>query len=189
MVGSRSSTQSGSRGRASQTQTVIAAIVIGAMLIVGVGVIGLIADSTPANQETTVTNESFTVTFTNNDDSPLYTVADENDPALEGDDEVDGDGFQDNEAVFNVSGDDVELTEGTDYNWFPDNGTVEIENTSTTQDPNGDPNGTYQITYEYETRGEKFHDTLDRIGEAVLIGGVVVIVLMATVILRVLRGL
>lgn len=168
-------------GETRQTETVIAGIVIGAALLLGFFVVDSLADATPATEESTVTNETFTATFNNGENHAFYTVAEEG--------SEDEEGFQDNEQVFNTSQDEVQLTEGTDYEWFPANGTVKLLNTSANQDAGGDPNGSYAITYTFDTHMDGFEETLNRIGDGLLIGGVVIIVVFAAVILRVLRGL
>lgn len=164
-------------GESHQTETVIAGIIIAAALLVGFFVVDAVDDATPATQTTTVTNETFTMTFTSN--TTFYTVS------KNGTDEEHG--FLDNEAVYNsTSGTIQQLSEGesAEYEWYPANGTVKVFNTSAVA------NGTdAQITYSYNSHMNGYESTLDRIGDGLLIGGVVIIVLFAAVILRVLRGL
>lgn len=160
-------------GETRQTETIIGGIVIAAALLVGFFVIDSLADSTPATETTTVDNESVgTVTFTG--DTFFYTVSANDTDAEEG--------FLDNEEVYNAT---AQLTEATDYEWFPANGTVRIDNTTAVD--NSSTNVT--ITYTYNSHMDGFEETLNRIGDAMLIGGVIIIVLFAAIILRVLRGL
>jgi len=173
----RQNTVSIGGGQSHQTQTIIAGIIIAATLLVGFFVVDAIADSVPATETDSVINESVgTVVFESQSDSYFYTV-NEN-----GSDEVGS--FQDDESVFNTNS-DTQLTEGTDYEWFPDNGTLRVDNTSAVGDNTDDT----VITYSWTTQMGGFHQTLNRIGDGLLIGGVVIIVLFAAVILRVLRGL
>lgn len=108
------------------------------------------ADVDTADDQTVV-NESFSLTFNVGDERKFYTVSAAGDVESADDDEV----------VYNVSSDDSELTESTDYEWFPSNVTVRIDNTSATQDGSSNASGDYLITYNYTDLGSDFGNSSD----------------------------
>lgn len=152
-----------------QSRTVIAGIVIGATLLIGFFLTSALWGAIPATEQVTVTNETVTQDVGN------YTAV-----SAAGDEGVKG--FLDDEVVYNSS--DVQLTEGTDYEWNETDGTIKFLSTTDTTD-----GANANITYTYDYMGDDQVATVQRISQAMLLGGVVIIVLFAAVILRVLRNL
>ena len=152
-----------------QSQTIIVGIVIGAALLIGFFLTSALWGAIPATEQVTVTNETVTQDVGN------WT-------AVDAADKEGVKGFLDNEVVYNSS--DTELTEGTDYEWNETDGTIKFLSTASTTDGNN-----ANITYTYDYMGDDQVSTVQRISQAMLLGGVVIIVLFAAVVLRVLRNL
>ncbi len=120
----------------------------------------------------TVTNESFT-----QDTAAPFDYQVERHPGTE-----DVVSLDDSVTVYNTTS-GAELTNGTDYEWFPENGTVRITDGSTAGD-------TYNITYsgrehEYATAADS---TTSSTGDAFELFGTSVLVIPAAAVLAVLIG-
>lgn len=99
------------------------------------------ADST---HQQTKTNESVTVSYT-------------------GTIQVSEDAFEYNDTVTLLNASGSELVDGTDYEWYPENGTLEYYNTTNTEEGN-----TNHVTYDYFTHDQATLDAsfiLDLFGD------------------------
>lgn len=120
--------------------------------ILGFGIVAVSATYEDAEEHVIVTNESFVQDVGN------WTPVDAADEA----------GlirFNDTVTVYNSSG--SELTEGTDYEWAPANGSVLISDTASTTD-----GASASVTYEYDRRPEQSTAMLAPLRTLFEIGGV-----------------
>lgn len=148
----------------------VALVVVSIVLLFGMQIGGSFADGV---------GDSFSATedFTTSSASPVeYTV----NRTTADDDVVRLDGTV---TVYNeTSG--TELTDGTDYEWFPDNGTLSI------QDGSSAVTRTYNVTYSGDESeyGSATRSTTDSTGDAFELFGTSVLVIPAAAVLAVLIG-
>lgn len=140
-------------------------VTLAILLIVGVYLVGAVYGSVPASETTTVTNESVTINY-----STSIQVS-----------ETYGETYFDNETVYNSSG--AELTEGTDYEWYPDNQSLRFYSTTSTTEGNE-----ANVTYSFDAKPGMARSAIGPISSSFALGAVAVIVAVAALILALVSG-
>jgi len=147
----------------------VALVVVSIVLLFGLSIAGSFADGVGNSFSATETFEDQTAPFE-------YTVnrTPSDSDVIELDENV---------TVRNVTA-STTLTDGTDYNWYPSNGTVEIT------DGSPDNGATYEISYSgrESTYGGATTATTDSTGDAFELFGTSVLVIPAAAVLAVLIG-
>ncbi|MBP1987238.1 hypothetical protein [Halolamina salifodinae] len=139
-------------------------VTVAVMLLVGVFVVASIFSTLPATSVVAVSGESVTIDYGN-----TTTV-----------DDTTGESYYDNETI-TYSG--ANLTEGTDYEWYPSNQSVRWYNSTNTDD-----GATAEIDYAYDAKPEMARNSIGTIGSAFTLGAVAIIVLVASLILGLVGG-
>ncbi|ADQ68450.1 hypothetical protein ELS19_14370 [Halogeometricum borinquense] len=140
-------------------------VTVAVMLIVGIYVVSSIFGTMPAMATSSVANESITIDVGN-----ATSV-----------DKTYGEKYYENETITNSSG--TNLTEGTDYEWYPGNHSVAWYSTTSTTD-----GATAEIDYAFDHKPDMARNSIGTIGSAFVLGAVAVIVLVAALILGLVGG-
>ena len=142
-----------------------AIVAVGAMLIIGMLVIGSVYGAAPTDT-TSVTGEEVTKDF----EDPV-----ELDPGE--------DAFSFSDEITVEADDGTILEEGVDYEWYPDEGEIQFLDSADTNDGNS-----AFVDYDYEAPITMAQDMIGPLSSAFDLGSVLPIVLVAGSILFFLRG-
>lgn len=140
-------------------------VVVGALLIIGLVVISSVYAASPTETHA-VDDENVTVDY-------------QNKQQLDPGEEV----FSWSDTITVNASDGTTLTEGTDYEYYSNNGSIQFLNTSATTEGN-----TATVDYEYEAPPQMAQSVIGPISSSFDLGSVLPIVIVAGAILAYLRG-